>query len=170
MSIKTKMQSLIDAANAKTGKSDTDLTTAVQSLISKPSGITPSGNKALTPSETAQTGIDVTNFATVSVDAIPSTYVGSGVTRKAAATIAPTTREQTVCMRGVYTTGVQTVSAITPSIAGDLDASRFAPAIVAVLASKGVAVPAGTKISGLAALIESIQTSGGSVDQISFSL
>ena len=33
MSIKTKMQSLIDAANAKTGKGDTDLTTAVQSLI-----------------------------------------------------------------------------------------------------------------------------------------
>ena len=170
MSIKTKIRSLIAAANAKTGKGDTDLTTAVQSLISEPSGITPSGNKALTPSETAQTGIDVTNFATVSVDAIPSTYVGSGVTRKAAATIAPTTREQTVCMRGVYTTGVQTVSAITPSIAGDLDASRFAPAIVAALASKGVAVPAGTKISGLAALIESIQTGGGSVDQISFSL
>ena len=170
MSIKTKIRSLIEAANAKTGKGDADLTAAVQSLISESGGITPSGNKALTPSETAQTGIDVTNFATVSVDAIPSTYVGSGVTRKAAATIAPTTREQTVCMRGVYTTGVQTVSAITSSIAGDLNASMFAPAIVSALASKGVAVPAGTKISGLAALIESIQTSGGSVDQISFSL
>ena len=35
MSIKTKMQSLIDAANAETGKGDTDLTTAVQSLISE---------------------------------------------------------------------------------------------------------------------------------------
>ena len=33
MGIKTKMQSLIDAANAKTGKGDADLTTAVQSLI-----------------------------------------------------------------------------------------------------------------------------------------
>ena len=33
MSIKTKMQSLIEAANAETGKGDTDLTTAVQSLI-----------------------------------------------------------------------------------------------------------------------------------------
>ena len=38
MSIKTKMQSLIDAANAKTGKGDTDLTTAVQSLISESGG------------------------------------------------------------------------------------------------------------------------------------
>ena len=35
MSIKTKMQSLIDAANAKTGNSDADLTAAVQSLISE---------------------------------------------------------------------------------------------------------------------------------------
>ena len=170
MSIKTKIRSLIAAANAKTGKGDTDLTTAVQSLISKTGGITPSGNKALTPSETAQTGIDVTNFATVSVDAIPSTHVGSGVTRKAAATVAPSTSEQTVCMSGVYTTGVQTVSAITPNIVGDLNASRFVASIVAALAGKGVAVPAGTKLSGLAALIESIQTSGGSVDQISFSL
>ena len=33
MSIKTKMQSLIEAANAETGKSDTDLTAAIQSLI-----------------------------------------------------------------------------------------------------------------------------------------
>lgn len=33
MGIKTKIRSLIDAANAKTGKGDTDLTTAVQSLI-----------------------------------------------------------------------------------------------------------------------------------------
>ena len=33
MSVKTKIRSLIEAANAKTGKGDTDLTTAVQSLI-----------------------------------------------------------------------------------------------------------------------------------------
>ena len=33
MSVKTKIRSLIEAANAKTGKSDTDLTAAVQSLI-----------------------------------------------------------------------------------------------------------------------------------------
>ena len=33
MSLKTKIQALITAANAKTGKSDTDLTAAIQSLI-----------------------------------------------------------------------------------------------------------------------------------------
>ena len=81
-----------------------------------------SGNKAITPSETAQSGIDVTNFKTASVGAISSTYVGSGVTRKAAATVAPSTSEQTVCASGVYTTGAQKVSAITPSIVGNLDA------------------------------------------------
>ena len=52
-----------------------------------------SGNKAITPSETAQSGIDVTNFKTASVGAISSTYVGSGITRKAAATIVPTESE-----------------------------------------------------------------------------
>ena len=38
MSIKTKIRSLIDAANAETGKGDTDLTAAVQSLISESGG------------------------------------------------------------------------------------------------------------------------------------
>ena len=33
MSLKSKIQALITAANAKTGKSDTNLTAAVQSLI-----------------------------------------------------------------------------------------------------------------------------------------
>ena len=120
-----------------------------------------SGNKALTPSETAQSGIDVANFKTVSVDAISSTYVGSGVIRKAAATVAPSTSEQTVCASGVYTTGEQKVSAITPSIVGNLDASSFAASIVAAVEGKGVTVPEGTLLNGIAALIESIEAGGG---------
>ena len=56
MSIKTKMQSLIDAANTKTGKGDTDLTTAVQSLISE------SGAAAtFTPSVSADGTLSWTN-------------------------------------------------------------------------------------------------------------
>lgn len=120
-----------------------------------------SGNKAITPSETAQSGIDVTNFKTASVGAIPSTYVGSGVTKKAAATVAPSTSEQTVCASGVYTTGAQKVSAITPSIVGNLDASSFAESIVAAVEGKGVTVPDGTLLDGMAALIESIEAGGG---------
>ena len=120
-----------------------------------------SGNKAITPSETAQSGIDVTNFQTASVGAISSTYVGSGVTRKTAATVAPSTSEQTVCASGVYTTGEQKVSAITPSIVGNLDASSFAASIVAAIEGKGVTVPDGTLLDGMASLIESIEAGGG---------
>ena len=120
-----------------------------------------SGNKAVTPSETAQSGIDVANFKTVSFGAISSTYVGSGVTKKAAATVAPSTSEQTVCASGVYTTGEQKVSAITPSIVGNLDASSFAASIVAAVEGKGVTVPDGTLLDGMAALIESIEAGGG---------
>ena len=126
-----------------------------------------SGNKAITPSETAQSGIDVTNFKTASVGAISSTYVGSGVTRKAAATVAPSTSEQTVCASGVYTTGEQKVSAITPSIVGNLDASSFAASIVAAVEGKGVTVPAGTLLDGMASLIESIEAGGGGGSKIS---
>lgn len=123
-----------------------------------------SGNKAITPSETAQSGIDVTNFKTASVGAISSTYVGSGVTKKAAATVAPSTSEQTVCASGVYTTGEQKVSAITPSIVGNLDASIFAASTVAAIEGKGVTVPSGTLLDGMAALIESIEAGGGEVN------
>ena len=123
-----------------------------------------SGNKTLTPSETAQSGIDVTNFKTASVGAISSTYVGSGVSKKAAATVAPSTSEQTVCASGVYTTGEQKVSAITPSIVGNLDASSFAASIVSAIEGKGVTVPDGAKLDALAALIESIEAGGGGAD------
>ena len=143
-------------------KTGTGVTVSASELVS--------GNKAITPSETAQSGIDVANFKTVSVGAISSTYVGSGVTKKAAATVAPSTSEQTVCASGVYITGEQKVSAITPSIVGKLDASSFAASIVAAVEGKGVAVPDGTKLDGLAALIESIQTGGAAVEQISFTI
>lgn len=134
-------------------KTGTGVTVSASELVS--------GNKALTPSETAQSDIDVTNFKTASVGAISSTYVGSGVTKKAAATVAPSTSEQTVCASGVYTTGEQKVSAITPSIVGNLDASSFAASIVAAIEGKGVTVPDGTLLDGMAALIESIEAGGG---------
>lgn len=134
-------------------KTGTGVTVSASELVS--------GNKAITPSETAQSGIDVANFKTVSVGAISSTYVGSGVTKKAAATVAPSTSEQTVCASGVYTTGEQKVSAITPSIVGNLDASSFAASIVAAIEGKGVTVPDGTLLDGMASLIESIEAGGG---------
>ena len=151
----TVTPSVTNTAGYITGgtKTGTGVTVSASELVS--------GNKTLTPSETAQSGIDVTNFKTASVGAISSTYVGSGVSKKAAATVAPSTSEQTVCASGVYTTGEQKVSAITPSIVGNLDASSFAASIVSAIEGKGVDVPSGAKLDALAALIESIQAGGG---------
>ena len=151
----TVTPSVTNTAGYITGgtKTGTGVTVSASELVS--------GNKTLTPSETAQSGIDVTNFKTASVGAISSTYVGSGVSKKAAATVAPSTSEQTVCASGVYTTGEQKVSAITPSIVGNLDASSFAASIVAAIEGKGVTVPDGTLLDGMAALIESIEAGGG---------
>lgn len=150
----TVTPSVTNTAGYITGgtKTGTGVTVSASELVS--------GNKTLTPSETAQSGIDVTNFKTASVGAISSTYVGSGVSKKAAATVAPSTSEQTVCASGVYTTGEQKVSAITPSIVGNLDASSFAASIVAAIEGKGVDVPSGAKLDALAALIESIEAGG----------
>ena len=267
MSIKTKIRSLIEAANAKTGKGDTDLTTAVQSLISYSGGITPSGNKAITATTSTQTAIDVTNYATVSVaptpseaivvttngDATPSsgkllskvtvnvptgeardasdltvsgatvnvpaglyssaasksvasgtagtptaskgavsnnsvtvtpsvanttgyitggTKTGTGVTVSASELVSGNkalTPSETA-QSGIDVTNFKTVSvdAITPSIVGNLDASSFAASIVTAIEGKGVTVPDGAKIDDLAALIESIQTGGSTVTEISF--
>lgn len=72
-------------------------------------------SKSATPSETAQTIKPDSTFdglSQVSVGAISSTYVGSGVTRQAAKSVTPTKSSQTAVASGVYTTGVVTVGAI----------------------------------------------------------
>lgn len=70
--------------------------------------------KTATPSESRQTitpDSGKTGLSSVVVEAISSTYVGSGVTRKSAATITPTKSAQTIAS-GQYLTGTQTIAAI----------------------------------------------------------
>ena len=68
-------------------------------------------SKTVSPSESAQTiradyGYD--GLSQVTVNAVSRTYVGSGVTKKAAATYTPTTSNQTIAA-SQYLNGAQTI-------------------------------------------------------------
>ena len=75
-------------------------------------GTTPTlQSKTVTPSESEQTvspdsGYD--GLSSVTVEAVSNTYVGSGVTKKAAQTITPGTADQTLAA-GQYLSGAQTI-------------------------------------------------------------
>lgn len=95
--------------------------------------------KTVTPTESEQVigpdaGYD--GLSSVTVGAISSTYVGSGVTRKGAVTITPSESTQTIAANQ-YLTGVQTISAIPSDYVGS-DVTRKSAATITPTESEQV--------------------------------
>lgn len=139
----------------------------IEVVYTRPSGGSPVlQNKSVTPTESQQqvqadTGYD--GLDTVTVGAIDSEYVGSGVTRKAAATYQPSESDQSIAA-GQYLSGAQTIKGMTlqqktATANGDVvaDAGYDALSKVTVNVSGGASnIVEGTFTTGSSAGVESV--------------
>lgn len=116
-----KGDSNLTAANIKSGVKIFNVTGSYAGSSS--GGNTPSlQTKTVTPSESTQTispdsGYD--GLSSVTVNAVSKTYVGSGVTKKAAATYTPKTSDQSIAA-SQYLSGAQTIKGDVNLVAGNI--------------------------------------------------
>ena len=108
--------------------------------------------KSVTPSETEQTIEPDTGYdglSKVTVSAISSTYVGSGVTKLGAKTYTPSTSAQTIAANQ-YLNGVQTISAVPTETKTIRENGTYTPDVGKFFSSITVEVPTGGESGGIA--------------------
>ena len=117
--------------------------------VNVPDRIFNTQTKSVTPTEYEQIVVvdaDYDGLSSVTVGAISSTYIGSGVTRKPAATYTPTESEQTI-VAGQYLDGAQTISAIPSTYVGSNVPTQGAKTVTPST-SVQTAVSSGTYVTG----------------------
>lgn len=97
------------------GYADSDTAANIQLSGVKTSQLSTQSAQTITPTESEQTAVAAGKYTTgeVKVSGVPSNYVGSGVTRKAAETYTPSSVAQ-VIPAGQYLDGAQTIEAVAP--------------------------------------------------------
>ena len=102
---------------------------------------------AITDQVTPSTGYQGIAKVNVSVGAISSSYVGSGVSRQSGSTIAPTESVQTAVPSGTYVTGNVKIGAISSTYIGSSVPTQ-AGSTITPTNSVQTAVPSGTYVTG----------------------
>lgn len=99
--------------------------------------------QTIAPTESVQTAVASKRFTTgdVKIGAIPSTYVGTGVTRQAGSTVTPTENAQSVVAADTFVTGAISVDAIPSDYVGSQIERRDSDDLIAT--GNLVNVPAG---------------------------
>lgn len=117
-----KGDSNLTAGNIRNGVSIFGVSGTYTGSSSGGSGSVSLQSKTVSPSESTQTVKPDSGYgglSQVTVNAISTTYVGSGVTKKAAATYTPTTSNQTIAA-SQYLNGAQTIKGDANLVAGNI--------------------------------------------------